>query len=167
MIALHGKIHQLPKTAKLLITAFLITLSFGYYAGLRFVSENTNNTTQGIEEQYLGNEDGEGVEEMKFKKSEKEIITMVHNHVVGMSMLFLALGAILLITSIPPILKKILIVEPFLSVILTFGGIWLMWSGLLWMKHIIIFSGILLTLTYTTSVILILMQLLKRTNDFS
>ena len=53
---LHGKIHTLPKTAKLLIGFFIVTLSFGYFTGLRFVNENTNNTTQGIEEHYLGNE---------------------------------------------------------------------------------------------------------------
>jgi len=159
---LHGRIHSLPKQAKLLIGAFLITLSFGYFTGLRFVNENTNNTTQGIEEQYLGNEDVEDAEEMKFKKSEKEIITTVHNHVVSMSIIFLLLGGVLLITSIHPMLKKALIIEPFISILLTFGGIWLMWSGVLWFKYIIIFSGILLTLTFTASVVLIFWQLFQK-----
>jgi hypothetical protein len=161
-MVLHGKIHDLPKQAKMLIGAFIITLSFGYYTGLRFVTENTGNTTQGIEEQYLGNETDEDATEMKFKKSEKEIITMVHNHVVGMSMIFLALGGILLITSINPRLKKMLIIEPFISIVLTFGGIWLMWSGVLWFKYIIIVSGILLTLSFTLSTLLILFQLVKK-----
>ena len=53
---LHGKIHELPKPAKLLVGFFILTLSFGFYTGLRFVNENTNNTTQGIEEHYMGNE---------------------------------------------------------------------------------------------------------------
>jgi len=159
---LHGSIHTFPKQAKLLIGAFIITLSFGYFTGLRFVSENTNNTTSGIEEQYLGNEENEDALEMKFKKSEKEIITTVHNHVVSMSIIFLLLGTILLTTSIHPTLKKVLIVEPFISIVLTFGGIWLMWSGVLWFKYVIIFSGMLLTVTYTTSVVLIMMQLLKK-----
>ena len=159
---LHGIIHTFSKQAKLLIGAFLITLSFGYFTGLRFVSENTHNTTQGIEEQYLGNEFDEDAEEMKFKKSEKEIITTVHNHVVSMSIIFLLLGSIMLTTSIHPTLKKILIIEPFLSVILTFGGIWLMWSGVLWFKYVIIISGMMLTLTYTTSVVLLLSELLKK-----
>ncbi|MDG1475958.1 MAG: hypothetical protein P8Q14_02315 [Vicingaceae bacterium] len=154
--------HQLPKPAKLLVGFFIVTLSFGYYTGLRFVNENTNNTTQGIEEHYLGNEDNEDAEVMRFKKSEKEIITTVHNHVISMSLIFLALGGILLITSINPVLKKCLIVEPFISIILTFGGIWLMWSGVLWFKYIVICSGILLTITYTTSVVIILLQLLKQ-----
>ena len=158
---MHGKIHTLPKPAKLLVGFFILTLSFGFYTGLRFVNENTNNTTQGIEEHYLGNEADENADVMRFKKSEKEIITTVHNHVISMSMIFLVLGVILLLTSIPEKLKKILIIEPFISIVLTFGGIWLMWSGVLWFKYIIICSGILLTLTYTTSVVLILVQLFK------
>lgn len=159
---LHGKIHALPKTAKLLIGFFIVTLSFGYFTGLRFVNENTNNTTQGIEEHYLGNEADEDADIMRFKKSEKEIITTVHNHVVSMSLIFLALGGILLLTSVNPKLQKFLVVEPFISIVLTFGGIWLMWSGVLWFKYIIIFSGSLLTITFTTSVILILTQLFKK-----
>ncbi|MBL4594393.1 MAG: hypothetical protein JKX68_11350 [Flavobacteriales bacterium] len=159
---LHGKIHELPKQAKLLIGAFILTLSFGYYTGLRFVGENTGNTTNGIEEHYLGNEADEDAEVMKFKKSEKEIISIVHTHVISMSVIFLMLGAILLMTSLPVKLKKLLIVEPFISIILTFGGIWLMWSGVLWFKYVIIFSGILLTLTYTVSVVLIIQQLFRK-----
>jgi len=161
-LELHGKIHQLPKPAKLLVGFFIVTLSFGFYTGLRFVNENTNNTTQGIEEHYLGNEDDEDAEIMRFKKSEKEIITTVHNHVVSMSLIFLALGSILLITSLNPILKKVLMIEPFVSVVLTFGGIWLMWSGVLWFKYIIICSGILMTITYSVSAALILFQLIKK-----
>ena len=155
---LQGKIHELPKSAKLLLGFFILTLSFGYYTGLRFVNENTNSTTQGIEEHYLGNEGDESATEMKFKKTEKEIITTVHNHVVSMALIFLALGVILLLTSIPKKLKQFLIVEPFISIVLTFGGIWLMWSGVLWFKYIVIFSGILLTITFTTSIHLDLLE---------
>lgn len=158
---LHGKIHELPKTAKWLIGCFIVVLGFGYYTGLRFVNENTEATTQGIEEHYLGNESDENAEVMKFKKSEKEIISMVHNHVISMAVIFLMLGSILLMTSLPAKLKKFLIVEPFISIVLTFGGIWLMWSGIVWLKYVVIFSGILLTLTYTASTVLILWQLFK------
>ncbi len=161
---LHGKIHILPKPAKLLIGFFIVTLSFGYFTGLRFVNENTNSTTIGIEEHYLGNETDENAEIMKFKKSEKEIISMVHNHVISMSVIFLLLGVILLMTSLPTKLKKFLIVEPFISIILTFGGIWLMWSGILWLKYIVIVSGIMLTLTFTISSVFVLFQLFKKKN---
>ncbi len=89
---LNGLIHQLPKPAKLLVGFFIITLSFGYFTGLRFVNENTGNTTKGIEEHYLGNETDVDADIMRFKKSEKEIITTVHNHVISMSLIFLVLG---------------------------------------------------------------------------
>lgn len=159
---LHGKIHLLPKPAKLLVGFFVLTLSFGYYTGLLFVQENTNNTAAGVEEHYLGNEADENAEIMKFKKAEKEIITTIHNHVISFSLIFLALGGILLITSVPKKLKKFLIVEPFISILLTFGGIWVLWSGVLWFKYVIMFSGILLTTTFTLSTILILLQLFKK-----
>ena len=159
---LNGKIHDLPKLAKLLLGFFIVTLSLGYFVGLRFIQENTNYTTNGIEEQYLGNEANENAAIMKFKKSEKEIISMVHNHVISMSFIFLLLGSLLLITSLPVWLKKILIIEPFLSIILTFGGIWMLWSGVVWFKYIIIVSGSMLTLTFCASVLLIFQQLLKK-----
>lgn len=161
---LEGQLNNLSKSAKLLVFCFLITLSFGFYTGLIFVNENTHSTFNGIEEQYLGNENDEQSEIMKFKKPEKEIITMVHNHVLSMSVIFFLLGGLLLLTQLSPLLKKILIVEPFISVLLTFGGIWIMWSGVYWFKYVVMFSGILMTLTFTTSVLIILFQLVKKEN---
>jgi len=161
---LEGQLKNLSKPAKLLVFCFLLTLSFGFYTGLIFVNENTRSTFNGIEEQYLGNEADEQAKEMKFKKPEKEIITMVHNHVLSMSVIFFLLGGLLLLTQLSPLLKKILIVEPFISLLLTFGGIWIMWSGVYWFKYVVMFSGILMTLTFTTSVLIILFQLVRKTN---
>lgn len=157
-----GKIQELSKTTKMLLVCFLITLSFGFYTGLLFINENTNSTFNGMEEHYLGNEDDENAEVMKFKKSKKDIVTMVHNHVLSLSIIFLLLGGLLLLTDLSPILKKILIVEPFISLLLTFGGIWVMWSGVLWFKYVIMLSGILMTTTFTVSVFIILFQLLRK-----
>ncbi|MGE0561541.1 MAG: hypothetical protein AB7O47_06970 [Flavobacteriales bacterium] len=157
-----GKIQELSKSAKMLLVCFLITLSFGFYTGLLFINENTNSTFNGVEEHYLGNEDDENAEVMKFKKSKKDIVTMVHNHVLSLSIIFLLLGGLLLLTNLSPLLKKILIVEPFISLLLTFGGIWVMWSGVLWFKYVIMLSGILMTITFTASVLIILFQLLRK-----
>ena len=38
-----------------------------------------------------------------------------------------------------------------------------MWSGLLWMKYVVIFSGILMTLTFSVAAVLVLYQLSKKT----
>jgi hypothetical protein len=52
-------------------------------------------------------------------------------------------------------------IEPFASVILTFGGLYLLWKGITWMTYIVMFSGILMTLTYSLSVLIIFVQLFK------
>lgn len=159
---LNGLILTLPKEIKLLIGAFIIVLSIGFYTGLLFVEETSSANPNGIEEQYLGNEDDENAEVMHFKKSDQEMLTLVHNHILSMSIIFFLVGLIISITKLGRKLKLFLIIEPFVSVILTFGGLYLLWKDLLWMKYIVMFSGILMTLTFTVSVIIILKQLFQK-----
>jgi len=176
-LKLEGKIHNLPSYAKVFIFAFLLTLSFGYYTGVIFVKHTTEFTPHGIEENYNGNQTEEVITEddwendewgrenfdpLKYKKSEQEIISIVHAHVISFSLIFLLLGVIVMLTSIPVWLKKILIIEPFISIVLTFGGIWMLWKDITWMKYIVMFSGILLTITFSLSVIIVIQQLLKK-----
>lgn len=159
---LNGMILTFPKEIKLLIAAFILVLSVGFYSGLLFVGETSTVNPNGIEEQYLGNENNEDATVMKFKKSEQEMLTLVHNHILSMSIIFFLVGLILSTTKLNKSLKMFLIIEPFLSVILTFGGLYLLWTGLLWMKYVVILSGILMTLTFTVSVLIILIQLLNK-----
>ena len=76
-----------------------------------------------------------------------------------MSLIFFLVGGILSITKLNPTLKKVLMIEPLLSVIFTFGGIYFLWKGILWMKYIVMVSGTLMTLSYTISVLIILYQI--------
>lgn len=162
---LNGLIITLPKEIKLLIGAFIIVLSIGFYTGLLFVEETSSANPNGIEEQYLGNENDEDAKVMRFKKSNQEMLTLVHNHILSMSIIFFLVGLLVAITKLHKKLKIFLIVEPFISVILTFGGLYLLWKGMLWMKYIVMFSGILMTLTFTVSVIIIIKQTLQKVND--
>lgn len=159
---LNGLILTLPKEIKLLIGSFIIVLSIGFFTGLLFVGETSSANPNGIEEQYLGNEYDENAEVMRFKKSDKEMLTLVHNHILSMAIIFFLVGGIVSITKLNRKLKLFLIVEPFVSVILTFGGLYLLWTGILWMKYIVMFSGILMTLTFTISVLITLKQLLQK-----
>ncbi len=158
----NGLITSFPKEVKIFIAAFVIVLSVGFYTGLLFVNETSTTNPNGIEENYLGNEEDGDAEVMKFKKGDREMLTIVHTHILSMSLIFFLLGGLVWITELPKKLKLFLTVEPFLSVLLTFGGIYLMWTGILWMKYIVIISGILMTATFTISSILVFMQLFKR-----
>lgn len=158
----HGLIHTFPREIKLFIGAFIIVLSIGYFTGLLFVGETSTADPDGIEENYLGNEDDEDAEVMKFKKGNREMLTIIHTHILSMSFVFFLLGSLLAITSIHKKLKLFLMVEPFLSVILTFGGIYFLWIGVDWMKYVVMFSGILMTASFTMGSILVFWQLLKK-----
>lgn len=158
----HGLIHSFPKEIKMLIAVFLIILSIGFFTGLLFVNDTSNMGSEGIEMQYLGNEFDEDADIMKFKKSEREILTLVHNHVLSLSMIFFMVALILSTTSINKKFKKFLMIEPFISVLLTFGGIYILWTGVTWFKYVIMVSGTLMTFSYTVAVILIFSQLIKK-----
>ena len=159
---LDGLLLTFPKEIKMFIASFVVILSIGFFTGLFFVSETDSTNPVGIEENYLGNEDDEDASVMKFKKSEREMLTIVHTHILSMSMIFFLLGCLVWITKASKKLKLFLTIEPFFSVILTFGGIYLLWSGVLWMKYIVVFSGVLMTATFTASALLVLMQCLRK-----
>jgi hypothetical protein len=58
--------------------------------------------------------------------------------------------------------KKLLSIEPFVSILVTFGGIYLIWMGFTWISYIVVVSGILMTLSYIAAVIFIFNDLLKK-----
>jgi hypothetical protein len=159
---LNGLILTLPKEIKLLIGVFIVVLSIGFYSGLLFVEETSSIKPNGIEEQYLGNENDEEAAVMKFKKGNQEMLTLVHSHVLSMSVIFFLVGIILSMTKLNKKFKLFLMIEPFISVLLTFGGIYLLWKGILWMKYIVMFSGSLMVLSYSLSLIIILSQLFRK-----
>ncbi len=157
----HGVIHTFPKYIKLFITAFVLVLSVGYFTGLMFVRQTDSVRPDGIEENYLGNEEIEDAKVMKFEKGEREMLTILHTHVLSISFIFFLLGGLIAITSLPKKLKAFLMIEPFVSIILTFGGIYFMWKGIIWMKYIVMISGTLMTVVYVIGAGVVLFQLSK------
>ena len=53
---------------------------------------------------------------------------------------------------------QLLMFEPFISIIFTFGGIYVLWSGVIWFKYIIMLSGIAMVLSFILSSIFILKE---------
>lgn len=163
---LNGLIFQLSNELKLLIGVFVVVLSIGFFTGLLFVEETSEIDPMGIEEQYLGNENDEDATIMKFKKSENEMLTLVHNHLLSMSIIFFLMGLLLSITKLNYKFKLFLMIEPFISVLLTFGGLYLLWKGLVWMKYIVMVSGTLMTLSFALAAAIVLIQLLQKPKSY-
>lgn len=158
-----GLLQTFPREVKWFIGAFVIVLSIGFYTGLLFVNQTSSSAPSGIEENYLGNESDEEAAVMKFKKSEREMLTIIHTHILSMSLIFFLLGTLVWISKLPKKLKLFLSIEPFFSVVFTFGGIYFLWSGWLWMKYVVLLSGFLMTATFVVSSFLVLFQLMGRT----
>ncbi len=98
---LHGLLQTFPKYVKLFIASFVVVLSIGYSTGLLFVRQTQSVSPDGIEQNYLGNEDIENVKVMKFEKGAREMLTIIHTHILSMSFIFFFLGGLLAMTSIP------------------------------------------------------------------
>lgn len=156
-----GYLSSLSGELKTLVFFFLITLSIGFYLGISFVNNTTDNKPHGIVENYNGNESNEAAETMKFKKSEHEIYNILHTHFLSLSVIFLILGILTYGTSIRPVLRRFLMLEPMVSVLLTFGGIYFVWLGYEWMSFVVMASGILMTLSYTGAILAIVRELVK------
>lgn len=154
----NGRLGGFPREIRYFVASFVVVLSVGYFTGLLFIGETGSNTPLGIEENYLGNEQDGEAREMKFKKGDREMLNIVHTHILSMAMIFFLLGALVWICKAPKKWKILLTVEPFLSVLLTFGGIYLMWSGILWFKYIVMISGLLMTLAFVLGAGLVLRQ---------
>lgn len=156
---LNGYLLKLPTELKYLIFLFLVVLSIGFYSSISLVRTTSSFSPTGIEENYLGNESDEHAVEMKFQKSEQQVLGIIHSHIISMSILFLMVGFLVSLTQLNQPLKLFLIIEPFFSILFTFGGIYLLWKGITWFKYIVMISGSLMVLTYTISTIVILYQL--------
>lgn len=148
-----------------MIFFFVLSMTVGYFTGFNFIYRTTKLEPKGIEENYNGNEEDEEAETMMFKKPEKEILTTIHTHILSFTLIFIAMGATLLAVQMPQKIKSFLLIEPFISTIITFGGIWFLWKGMIWMKFFVMISGILITLSFVLMAFFIFRATLKKSDE--
>lgn len=159
---LKGKLLDVSREIKFLILIYLVVTSIGFLSALQFVNLTTEGTPKGIQENYLGNEEDPDALELKFEMPERQILNIVHAHMLSMGMLFFILALLVATTPVGGLLRKTLLFEPLISVFLTFGGIYFLWKGILWMRYVVMVSGILMTLSYIVSLVILLYWLFKR-----
>ncbi len=159
---LKGKLVDASREIKILIVIYLVITSIGVLSALQFVDLTTSGTPKGIQENYLGNEEDPEATDMKFMMSERQILNIVHAHMLSMGMLFFILALLVATTPIGGLLRKTLLFEPLVSVFLTFGGIYWLWKGILWMRYVVMISGVLMTLSYIVSLVILLYWLFNR-----
>lgn len=140
----------LPRESRIFLLLFILVLTAGVTVGIIYLGSTAEMKFNGIEEHYTGSplKDEFDIPE-KYPRSVKDLLLTTHNHLLSLSLVFLLMGAIFSLNStINGKFKWFLIYEPFLSILLTFGGIWglrFIHPLFLWVTAI---SGILMYASY-------------------
>ncbi len=157
---LQYSLRNFPRPIKQFIAAFVIVLGIGFFTGLLFIGQTESNTPRGMIENYNGNEDLAEVKVMKFKKGGREMLTIIHTHILSLSFIFFLLGILIWGTEISVLWKSILTLEPFVSVLTTFGGIYLIWLDFTYIAYLVMISGFFMTLSFIVGAIVVFKALL-------
>lgn len=119
---------QLPPVLRALGLWTTIVQLVGYTTGLFFIHHTTGMTPPGVAAQYRGT-DSTIVSDaaMKFPKSYPEMLNITHTHLLSMAAIFIFSGLALALCERPDARwRKVLVVEPFVALLVSFSSMWLM-----------------------------------------
>jgi hypothetical protein len=147
------KLFELDSTLKNFLLAILFVLTCGVVIGLIYLNQTTNYSLDGATERFNGSEQVGGEDEFaipeNYPKPLQEMLLTTHNHIFGFTFLFFITGIIFYFNSVlTGFWKTFLLVEPILSVLVTFGSIWLMRYIDAGFVYLTIISSVLLYLSF-------------------
>jgi hypothetical protein len=155
-------LYTLDKNLRHFLAAFILLLTVAVSTGLLFVYHTTTIETDGIIERYNGSQVDEDFSiPDEYPKSLFEMLLNTHNHLFGFAFIFLCIGILFYFNSIiGGGWKYFLMIEPFFSIILTFGGLWLIRYVDTSFVFLVLISAILTYLSYYIIIGIILYELL-------
>ncbi|MBI9073292.1 MAG: hypothetical protein JEY94_16945 [Melioribacteraceae bacterium] len=121
-------LRDLDEDLKKILIMYILVLSIGVILGLLYVSNLTESSSKGIVNNIKGDEQfkDEFTENIDTGKTVNSLLMTTHNHILGFAFIFLSITLIFNYnTVIKGKFKKFLLLEPFISIILTFGSFWL------------------------------------------
>ena len=151
-------INYLDTNLKKLLIYYLFTIGIGFSLGVLYVYLNSELSNTGMIEQYIGNNDEW---EPKLPKTLKDLISHTHEHITMFSIIFLSIGVIFSYNSvIKGFWKSFLILEPFISIIITFGGFFVIRYITTTFSYVIIFSSFLMYICFYIMLFICLYELI-------
>lgn len=122
------KLYQFPKQLKKLILALLFSLTFGVCIGLGFLYYITSYSPHKAIERYNGSQASDEFEIVEnYPKPISEIFITTHNHVIAFTLIFSVVAIIFYFSSVlNSFWKTFFLIEPFISIVISFGSLWLM-----------------------------------------
>lgn len=151
-------INSLDTNLKKLLTYYLFTIGIGFSLGVLYVYLNSEFSNTGMVAQYVGNNDEW---EPKLPKTLKDLVSHTHEHITMFSIIFLSLGLIFSYNSIiRGFWKSFLILEPFISIIITFGGFFIIRYITTTFSYFIIISSFLMYICFYIMLFVCLYELI-------
>jgi hypothetical protein len=118
---------RLPAPFRALGRWVTIVQLVGYTTSLLFIHHTTGMTPGGVATRYRGSDPNVAEGAMQFPKSLAEMMTVTHTHLFGMAAIFVFSGLALALCSRPSERwRRLLIVEPFIALLISFSAMWLM-----------------------------------------
>jgi hypothetical protein len=117
----------MPPSIRALGRWITIVQLVGYTTSLLFIHHTTGMTPGGVAARYRGSDAEATDAAMQFPKSFAEMMTITHTHLFSMAVIFVFSGLALAFCSRPPERwRRLLIVEPFVALLVSFSAMWLM-----------------------------------------
>lgn len=154
------RLRDADASLRIFLTMVLLVITAGYAVGLLFVEHTTALSVRGIEEQFLGNEEAVTEQDIRYAKSAHEMFVFMHNHILSLGVVFFVVGGIFWCSSL--VLnrtKTVLMVEPLVAILTTFGGMALVRYVSPVFSWLVLISGLSLAVCYAAMVTLIVREL--------
>ena len=147
------KLFEMDKTLKNFLIAILFVLTTGMGTGLIYLNYTTKYTPKGAAERFNGSNIEQGIDDFDipdhYPKPISEMLITTHNHILGFSFIFFITGLIFYFNSIiNGFWKSFLLIEPTISIVITFGSIWLMRFVHEYFVYLTILSSAILYLSF-------------------
>ena len=159
-------LNQLSSNVRYFLLAFIVCLTIGVTVGLVYVWKTTSMSPAGASEHYSGSAVSGYLDiPEKYPKSVESMLLTTHTHVISFAMIFLVLGGIFSLNSlIKGSLKTFVIIEPFITVLGTFGSIWGMRYLSSVYSYLSIIFGVMTYFTFYFMVGVVLYDLILKKN---
>ena len=154
---------SVPETIRALGRWITIVQLVGYTTSLVFIRHTTGMTLGGVVTRYRGSDPDAAEGAMQFAKSLSEMLTVTHTHLFSMAAIFVFSGLALALCNRPSERwRRILIVEPFVALLVSFSAMWLMRYGDPRFSWLLALSSATMAVTFYVQSFFILRELMPR-----
>lgn len=153
----------MPEPIRALARWMTIVQVVGYTTALIFVRHTTGMTPAGAALRYRGSDPDTTETAMQFSKSLAEMLNITHTHLLSMAAIFAFSGLALALCSRPSERwRRILIVEPFVALLVSFSAMWLMRYADARFSWLLALSSCIMAVTFYVQSFFILRELMTR-----